>query len=75
MSQQLILLGILIIFIGFIVVFIGALSQKAETKIAVGCFIGFIPFGFANDKRLLWILLAFMGIILFFFVILPYFWR
>jgi len=37
-------------------VFIGALtgSQKGDTKIAVGGFIGFIPFGFSNDKKLLW---------------------
>jgi len=49
----------------------GALTntQNKDTKVAVGGFIGFIPFGFANDKRLLWALIAFMTIgLIFFFV-------
>ena len=76
MNHQLISIGILVILFGFALVFIGALSgtQKGESKVAFGGFIGFIPFGFANDKRLLWVLLAFMAIIIFFFI-LPYFWR
>lgn len=56
--KQLIPLGILVIFIGIILTFIGALSSvkegKTDSKIAVGGFIGFIPFGFANDKRMLY---------------------
>jgi uncharacterized membrane protein len=50
--------GIIVVFIGIILVIVGALTQasktKAETKVAVGGFIGPIPFGFANDKMLLW---------------------
>ena len=48
-------IGIMVIFIGFIIVFIGTLmqGQKSDAKVAVGGFIGFIPFGFANDKRML----------------------
>lgn len=60
--KQLIPLGILVIFIGMILIFIGALSSikegKSDSKIAVGGFIGFIPFGFANDKRMLYALIG-----------------
>tara|TARA_Y100000310_G_C20699991_1_gene828848 strand:- start:3734 stop:3970 length:237 start_codon:yes stop_codon:yes gene_type:complete len=68
MNQQLLTIGILVILIGFVMVFIGALSgtQKSETKVAVGGFIGFIPFGFANDSKLLY---ALMGIMSFFLLV------
>lgn len=71
MKMDLVTLGTLIIFIGFIIIFIGALSGmgKGESKVAVGGFIGFIPFGFANDKRMLWVLLAIMAVLLVFFII------
>ena len=71
MAQSLISLGILIIFIGFIIVLIGALTAapKGETKVAVGGFVGFIPFGFANDRRLLWALIAIMGVMLLFWIV------
>ena len=59
--EQLISIGILMIVIGFIIVFFGtffsALKGKeasSNTKVAVGGFIGFIPFGFGNDKNLVW---------------------
>ena len=47
--------GIVLIFIGFIVIFVG-LSQNSSsnTKVAVGGFIGFIPFGFGNDKNMVY---------------------
>lgn len=63
-------LGILVIFMGFIIVFIGALTQssKGDAKVAVGGFVGFIPFGFTNDKRLFWALLAVMAVFLLFWV-------
>lgn len=57
--KELIPLGVLVIFIGIIMVSIGALSQaskpESQSKVAIGGFIGFIPFGFANDKRMLYI--------------------
>ena len=58
--RELIPIGILVIFVGVILVFIGALTQvgKSDTKIAVGGFIGFIPFGFANDERMLYIVVG-----------------
>ena len=56
--EQLISLGILLIIIGFIAVFFGVLKGAKETntktKVAVGGFIGPIPFGFGNDKNLVW---------------------
>lgn len=55
--EQLISLGILLIIIGFIVVFFGLLKGKESTssaKVAIGGFIGPIPFGFGNDKNLVW---------------------
>ena len=56
--EQLISLGILIMVIGFTIVFLGifmgAKEGTSKTKVAVGGFIGFIPFGFGNDKNLVW---------------------
>ena len=56
--EQLIGLGALAILIGFILVFFGvffgAKQETSNTKIAVGGFIGPIPFGFGNDKNLIW---------------------
>ena len=57
--EQLITVGVLVIVIGFIIVFLGILKGAKEsgikTKVAVGGFIGFIPFGFGNDKNLVWL--------------------
>ena len=44
-------------------------NNQNNTKVAVGGFIGFIPFGFANDKRLLWALISFMAVALVFFFV------
>ena len=56
--EQLIRFGILLIIIGFIIVFFavfkGAKESTSSTKVAVGGFIGPIPFGFGNDKNLVW---------------------
>ncbi len=53
--EQIVSLGIVIIFIGFIMVFFGMLKgakeESSKTKVAFGGFIGFIPFGFGNDKN------------------------
>ena len=56
--ERMINLGILLMIIGFVIVFLGVLKGAKETssrtKVAVGGFIGFIPFGFGNDKNLVW---------------------
>ena len=71
MNHQLLSLGILIILIGFAIVIISSLtgSQKGDTKVAVGGFVGFIPFGFANDKRLLFALVGIMAVMVLFFLL------
>ena len=62
MNQNLISIGIFVILIGFALVFIGALtslgSSQKDTKVAVGGFVGFIPFGFGNDKRMVWAIIG-----------------
>ncbi len=53
MQQNLISIGILLIFLGFILLFIGSLfGAKTDSKVAVVGLLGPIPFGFGNDKRL-----------------------
>ena len=56
--DQLINFGVIVILVGFIIVFIGmfqaAKEPSSKTKVAVGGFIGFIPFGFGNDKNMVW---------------------
>ena len=56
--EQIISLGVLLMLIGFIIVFFGILKGSKEaaskTRIAVGGFIGPIPFGFGNDKNMVW---------------------
>ena len=74
MDNSFIPFGILIIFLGFILIFIGPMmnANSKDTKVAVGGFIGFIPFGFTNDKKLLWILVAPMAFALVFFSIINF---
>ncbi|MCD6590710.1 MAG: DUF131 domain-containing protein [Candidatus Aenigmarchaeota archaeon] len=61
------ILGFTIILIGIAIIIIGSLlsSGKGETRFAVGGFIGPIPFGFGNDKNMVYfsIILAFVMII------------
>ena len=53
MQQNLLSIGILVVFIGFILIFIGSLTDKTgESKVAFVGLQGPIPFGFGNDKRL-----------------------
>ena len=65
--------GIIFIFIGFIIIFFGALMNSKETgtktKIAVGGFIGPFPFGFGNDKSMVWFAIVLsLALFLLFFV-------
>jgi len=60
--KPLIPIGILLLFLGIVLIFIGSIgNSKSDTKVAVGGFVGFIPFGFANDKKTMSILMAFMA--------------
>ena len=66
--EQLISIGVIMILIGFVIVFLGtfmaAKETTSKTKVAVGGFIGPIPFGFGNDKNFVWFV-AILSIILF----------
>jgi len=77
MENNLISIGILVVLIGFALVFIGALtslgSGQKDTKVAVGGFIGFIPFGFGNDKKMVWALVVIMAIVMVFFFAINFF--
>ena len=57
-NEQLLQLGVLVVFIGLIIVissFLFTAHEKGRSsfKFSVVGFLGFIPFGFGNDKRLL----------------------
>jgi uncharacterized protein (TIGR00304 family) len=66
----LILSGIFLIFLGFVLVVVGtflsATSEQPSVKVAAGGFIGPIPFGFANDRVMFYVLI---GIMVFMFVV------
>ncbi|MBW2994801.1 DUF131 domain-containing protein [Candidatus Woesearchaeota archaeon] len=72
--MRLVEIGIIVVLIGIIIIVIGSFLQKpadGKTKVAVGGLIGPIPFGFANDKRMLWFVL---GIIALFVILQFVFW-
>ena len=72
--KDLVSIGVIVVFIGFLIIFIGALSQsKTDTKVAVGGFIGFIPFGFANDRRMMYFVIGLMAVFLVFWVWMNWF--
>jgi uncharacterized membrane protein len=58
--EQLVTIGIVVVFAGIALIIIGSLlgAGKGEAKVAVGGFIGPIPWGFANDKPLLYAVIA-----------------
>ena len=70
-------LGIGLIFLGiFLVIIFSFLSaEKGESKVAVGGIIGFIPFGFGNDKRVVWFVISLTAILFVFWMLIIYLWR
>ena len=68
-------IGIIVVFVGMILIVIGSFLQAktsdSKTKFAVGGLIGPIPFGFANDKRMLWFV---FGIIALFVIMQVLLW-
>jgi len=75
MMKYLLPLGFGLIFLGMIIVMIAALTaEKGESKFAVGGIIGFIPFGFGNDKGMVWFAMILTAVILFSWIIF-YLWR
>jgi uncharacterized membrane protein len=67
-QQQIIQIGFFLIFLGIMVIFFGShlFSEKADAKFSFVGFLGFIPFGFSNDKKLLVISLVIMFILIVF---------
>lgn len=59
-------MGFVLVFLGMILLVIGALQNAGKTKtdFAFGGIIGFIPFGFASDPRMFWIMVALLILIL-----------
>ncbi|MFO7872103.1 MAG: DUF131 domain-containing protein [Candidatus Undinarchaeales archaeon] len=76
MKQDIILIGFILVIIGMAVILIGSLfSSDGESKVAVGGFIGPIPFGFANDPKMLKLVYGIMiGMVAVFFA-LPFILR
>ncbi len=80
LKESLPLIGLGIIVLGIFLIIISSFLKpekagdgtgKAETdaKVAVGGFIGPIPFGFAKDKAMLWVVIALSVVALLFFII------
>lgn len=67
--KHLLFIGIILIFIGIGVVFAAGVlgASQGSTKVAVGGFIGPIPFGFGNSPQMvrLAILLSLVGLVVF----------
>ena len=62
--ESLVEIGIILIVIGFIAVVIGSLSASKDSKVAFGGFIGFVPFGFGNDKKMVLFVIAISAVIM-----------
>lgn len=66
---QLLQIGILLVFVGVLVIFISFLTaaakekEKGSFKFSVVGFLGFIPFGFGNDKRLMMLTLIIAAVV------------
>jgi uncharacterized membrane protein len=77
MASYLLPIGLILLFIAIAFIIIGSIasSGKTETKVAVGGVIGFIPFGFANDKKMLWFAMIFTAVLFVFFILMRFFWR
>jgi len=70
MKVNLLVVGLALILIGILIVIFSSLSgtEKYETKIAVGGFVGPIPFGWANDPKMFkWILVLIAAVAALFF--------
>lgn len=71
--ENLVLVGFALVFIGILVIVIGSvISGKTETKWGVGGFVGFLPFGFANDPKMLWIVIGISIAVLVIFILLNF---
>ncbi|MBI4020289.1 MAG: DUF131 domain-containing protein [Candidatus Aenigmarchaeota archaeon] len=72
MAEYLITLGIAAVFLGLILIMIGAMASSKESNVHVGVggFIGPIPFGFANSREMLYVVMAIAVIFVVAFLVL-----
>lgn len=75
--EKIISIGIILLLIGIILIFVGSIfttvkGEKSNVKVAFGGFLGPLPFGFASDKQMFYILIALMIFALIFFYLLRY---
>jgi len=69
LAEQIITIGIIMLFISLLLIIIGSFMSSKDTKFGFGGFIGPIPFGFANDPRMLWFIFIITIVILILFVL------
>ena len=68
--ENLVFIGLALVLIGVFVIIMGSLlSGGSGAKIAVGGFIGPIPFGFGNDRNMVVLSIAISAIIILFFLL------
>jgi uncharacterized membrane protein len=74
MEEQLIRIGIAVVFIGVALIVLGgslaALKSRSKVEWAVGGILGFVPFGFGTNKKLAILAMAVSTIFLLFLVLL-----
>ena len=76
-SNYLLPAGIILLFIAIAFIVIGsfASADKTDAKVAVGGVIGFVPFGFATDKKMLWFVMILTAIVFVSFILMRFFIR
>jgi uncharacterized membrane protein len=76
-ARYLLPIGIGLVFLGIILIIIASLTGTGEgrSKVAVGGIIGFIPFGFGTDKKLVWFVMILTAAIFFLWIMMSYLWR
>ena len=77
MANYLLSAGIILFFIAVAFIVIGSLAgaERNNTEIAFGGFVGFIPFGFATNKRMLLFVMILTVAFAVFFVLIRFIWR
>ncbi len=66
-------IGFVFVLIGIVLLTLGALfSAKGKADVAFGGFIGPVPFGFATDPKLFWVLIALLVLSLIFLRVYRY---
>jgi len=74
--KELISVGVIVVLVGMFLILLSILDStkgsSTKTKVAIGGLVGFIPFGWSNDKRLLWVSLAITAAMLIFWIFVQF---